>query len=59
MRTAKVINNSAERGVKLISDFATAITTDEEQRAWLLQGVDKLRKNFSKFGIKALNKSML
>ena len=34
VKTAKVINDSAERGVKLISDFATAITTDEKQRAW-------------------------
>jgi len=40
VRTVKVVNDAAERGVKLISDFVTIITTDPDQRAWLLQGVE-------------------
>ena len=55
VRTVKVVNDAAERGVKLISDFATIITTDEQQRAWLLQGVEQHRKLFPSFDKKTLN----
>ena len=55
VRTVKVVNDAAERGVKLISDFATIVTTDPEQRAWLLQGVEHHRKLFSTFDKKTLN----
>lgn len=55
VRTVKVVNDAAERGVKLISDFATIITTDTEQRAWLLQGVEQHRKLYSSFDKKTLN----
>lgn len=58
VRTVKVVNDAAERGVKLISDFATVITTDPEQRAWLLQGVEKHRKEFQTFDKKTLNKTL-
>lgn len=40
----KVVNDAAERGVKLISEFATKITTDETQRMWLLQTVEAHRQ---------------
>ena len=33
VRMVKVVNDTAEREVKLISDFATIITTDSEQRS--------------------------
>ena len=52
VRTVKVVNDSAERGVKLISDFATIITNDPEQRAWLLQGVENHRKQYPCFAKK-------
>ena len=59
VRTVKVVNDSAERGVKLISDFATIITTDPDQRAWLLQGVEQHRKLYSSFDKKTLNAKRL
>ena len=58
VRTVKVVNDAAERGVKLISDFASIITTDPEQRAWLLQGVEQHRKQFPTFDKTTLNMSL-
>ena len=40
----KVVNDAAERGVKLNSDYAAILTENEEQRASLLQVVEKHRK---------------
>ena len=42
----KVVNDKAERGVKLIQDFNSCLTKDEEQRQFLLQVVSECRKNF-------------
>ena len=56
VRTVKVVNDAAERGVKLISDFASIITCDPEQRAALLQGVEKHRQQYKDFDKKTLNK---
>lgn len=56
VRTVKVVNDTAERGVKLISDFANIITCDAEQRAALLQGVEKHRQQFKDFDKQTLNK---
>jgi hypothetical protein len=55
VRHVKVVNDAAEIGVKLISDYATIITTDEEQRAWLMQGVEHHRKVYPAFDKSALN----
>ena len=44
--TVKVINDVAERGVKLIADYATILTTDDEMRSLLLHGVERNRKLF-------------
>lgn len=41
-----VINDSAERSVALITDFNNSITSNEEQKQYLLQVVDNHRKNF-------------
>ena len=41
VRTVKVVNDAAERGVKLISDFSNLINMNPEQRAALLQAVEK------------------
>ena len=39
----KVVNDLAERGVKLMSDFAPLITNNEEQKQCLLQTVEQHR----------------
>ena len=40
VRTVKVVNDCAERGVKMISDYAMILTMDEDMRVELLQGVE-------------------
>ena len=42
------VNDSAERGVSLIQNFNSTITTNEEQKQFLLQVVEKHRRHFSK-----------
>ena len=49
VRSVKVTNDVAERGVKLMSDFAAQITTDPEQRSCLVQVVEYNRKKFDSF----------
>lgn len=44
VRNLKVVNDSAERGVKLMTDFNTCLTKDEEQKQYLLQVVAECRK---------------
>jgi hypothetical protein len=51
VRTLKVTNDVAERGVKVISDYAKILTQDNSLRRKLLQGVEMSRKinpNFKK-----------
>jgi RNase P/RNase MRP subunit p30 len=55
VRTVKVVNDAAEHGVKLLFDFANLITSDPEQRAALLQGVEMHRKLYPDYGKKTLN----
>ena len=45
----KVVNDAAERGVKLHSDYAAILTENEEQRASILQVVEKHRSQFADF----------
>ena len=45
----KVVNDVAERGVKLYSDYAAILTDNEVQRESLLQVVEKHRKQFADF----------
>lgn len=42
-----VVNDPAERAIKLITDFNRALTYDEEDKQYLLQVVEHYRKNFS------------
>jgi len=42
------VNDCAERGVALIQNFNETITKDEEQKQFLLQVVEKHRRDFSK-----------
>jgi hypothetical protein len=51
----KIVNEAAERGIKLISDFLTITTADAQQRTWLMQGVEHHRKLYPAFDKRALN----
>ena len=42
----KVVNDLAERSIKLMSDYSTIITNDEEQKQCLLQTVEDQRKKY-------------
>jgi len=44
VRKLKVINDTAERGVKLIQDYNNSVTKDEEQKQYLLQVVTECRR---------------
>ena len=55
MRTVKVTNDAAERGVKLISDYSKILTKNNETRVKLLQGVEMSRKINPDFKKSTLN----
>lgn len=42
----KVVNDAAERGVKLITDFNDKITKDEEQKQFLMHTVYEYRHKY-------------
>ena len=44
VQNLRVVNDCAERGVKLIGDYAQILTKDAEQRQFLLQVVEEDRK---------------
>ena len=46
VRTLKVTNDTAERGVKLVSDFCTTLTKDSEDLQNLLQVVEQHRREY-------------
>ena len=56
VRTVKTVNDCAERGVKMISEYAAILTKNEKVRDWLLQGVETNRRKYSDFNVKTLNK---
>ena len=56
VKTVKVTNDVAERGVKMAADYATLLTKDDSNRDMLLQGVDRSRRNHPNFQKKTLNK---
>ena len=45
----KVVNDIAERGVKLMEEFKDILTGDEEQRKMLLHCVEDTRKLYPDF----------
>ena len=55
VRTVKVLNDLAERGIKLITDYAHCLTKDEEMRKILLHGVEQNRRKYPDFRKKTLN----
>lgn len=44
-----VVNDTAERGVKLIKDYNKILTNDEEEKQLLLQVVEAYRKKYSSY----------
>jgi hypothetical protein len=55
VRTVKVTNDVAERGVKVISDYSKILTQDNSLRRKLLQGVEMSRKIHPDFKKMTLN----
>ena len=55
MRTVKVTNDTAERGIKLISDYSKILTKDPVNRIKMLQGVEMDRKINPDFKKSTLN----
>ena len=55
IRTVKVTNDVAERGVKLIADYATILTQDDHMRELLLHGVERNRQMYPNFKKSVLN----
>ena len=51
VRTVKTKNDTAERGVKLMTDYANILTKDEGMKQWILQAVDDNRKKYLYTGI--------
>ena len=47
VKSVKVVNDLAERGVALIQEFNSSLTRNEEQKQYLLQVVEEHRKQFS------------
>ena len=59
VRTAKVVNDSCERAIKMIQDFCNTMTSDSFLRRGLLKAVDSCREQFPDFKKKALNKNFV
>ena len=55
VKTVKVTNDVAERGVKMAADYATILTRDDKVRAQILQGVRNCRQKYPNFRRKTLN----
>lgn len=54
LKSLTVVNDSAERGVKLIEDYNKHLTKDEEDLQFLLQAVSQYRKQFPSYAKKDL-----
>ena len=57
LRTVKVVNNAAERGVKLNIDCAAIITDDILQKHDLLQAIEAHREQYPDFAKATLEKT--
>ena len=55
IRTVKVTNDVAERGVKIMADYASILTVDDDMRPLILQGVERNRRMFPSFKKSVLN----
>ena len=59
VRTAKVVNDSCERAIKMIQDFCNTLTSDSFLRRGLLKAVDSCREQFPDFKKKTLKKNFV
>ena len=57
VRIVKVVNDAAERGVKLIIDCAAIMTDDVQQKHDLLQAIEAHREQFPDFAKATLEKT--
>ncbi|XP_050544876.1 uncharacterized protein LOC126907552 [Daktulosphaira vitifoliae] len=57
IKELKVVNDSAERGIKLIQDFNKSITRNESQKQFLLQVVQDYRTQYPQATKKVLNQA--
>ena len=54
----RVVNDAAERGVHLFTDFANVLTKDEEQKQYLLQLVSSYKQEFPNANKETVTKKM-
>lgn len=52
LKNVKVVNDSAERGVKIISDYIKILSKDENEKQWIVLVVQELRKMYASYHIK-------
>lgn len=57
IKNLKVVNDAAERGVKLMTDFNNILTRDEEQKQYLLPVIKDYRRCFPNCNRETLSKS--
>lgn len=55
VQSLKVVNDTAERGVKLMSDFNDLITREEDQKQFVLQVVSDCRRLYPDFSKSSLS----
>lgn len=53
-KSITVVNDAAERGVKLFSQYNAILTKDEDERQWIINGVQSYKRMYPSF-----NKSQL
>lgn len=58
VRTTKTVNDCAERGVKLITDYSKILTKDETTRRIIVQGVEMIRARYPDMKKSTLNASV-
>ena len=56
VRTVKVVNDAAERGIKLASDYAQSLTKDSEMKKKILQTVEWHRREMADIRKSTVNK---
>jgi hypothetical protein len=58
VKKLKVVNDIAERGVKLIKDYNECLTKNEEQKQFILQIVSDYRRRFPDCNKKTLSRPL-
>ncbi|XP_050525089.1 uncharacterized protein LOC126896389 [Daktulosphaira vitifoliae] len=58
IKNLKVVNDAAERGIKLIEEFDHKITKNEEQKQFLLQTIQDYREKYPNPSLNVLKKNL-